>query len=177
MFPEMSNPHRDAFDAREVANTVLELCEYGGATLTQMQLYKLVYFAHGWHLATEGTPLVRQPFEAWKFGPVLGILRESFGQFGKNPIEGRAEKFDLITGEIQHIPSITDLEVRSFLQKIIEFYRAYDAWELSEITHERGSPWDKVWNSLTPSGNLGLRISETDIKNYFSSIRHRFLLN
>ena len=37
--------------------------------ITQMKLHKLVYFAHGWHLALKGEPLIDETLQAWDYGP------------------------------------------------------------------------------------------------------------
>lgn len=35
-----------------------------GKPVTQMKVQKMVYFAHGYHLAKYGTPLITEGFEA-----------------------------------------------------------------------------------------------------------------
>ena len=43
--------------------------------VTQMKLQKMVFFAHGLHLAlNNGDPLIREKFLAWKFGPVVPTI-------------------------------------------------------------------------------------------------------
>ncbi|MBQ1165829.1 DUF4065 domain-containing protein, partial [Streptomyces sp. A73] len=41
------------------------------APMSALKLQKLCYFASGYHLAWEGRPLFREPFEAWANGPVV----------------------------------------------------------------------------------------------------------
>ena len=36
-----------------------------------MQVLKLVYYCHAWMLGLYGRPLIRQPIEAWRYGPVV----------------------------------------------------------------------------------------------------------
>lgn len=158
------------YDARSIANLILDRVEEHGKSLTQLQLYKIVYFAHGSYLARKGKPLIDQAFEAWNYGPVVRVLRDCFKDFGKNPINGRAEKFDLLTGEIVSPNPVEDLDDRSFITEIVDFYHLFDGWTLSDLTHEEGSPWDKVWNSPIPVGNLGLRIDNREICSYFVHI-------
>ena len=41
-----------------------------------MQLLKLIYVAHGWHLETSsGNPLIQNKIEAWKFGQVIPLMK------------------------------------------------------------------------------------------------------
>lgn len=155
------------YDARSVANLVLDRVFDHGKNLTQLQLYKIVYFAHGWYLAEHGAPLVSQSFEAWKYGPVLRVLRDSFKEFGQGPITRKAERFDLFSGELSEPDAIVDEVHLNFIIQIVDFYHEYDGWDLSDLTHEEGSPWDSVWNSKIPVGNLGLRIDDNAIRSYF----------
>ena len=41
-----------------------------GRDITVMQLLKLIYIANGWSWALLGKQLVRDPVEAWQYGPV-----------------------------------------------------------------------------------------------------------
>lgn len=165
------------YDARAIANRVLDRADEIGAKITQLQLYKIIYFAHGWYLTSEGRRLVSQDFQAWSYGPVIRVVRDAFKDFGKEPIAGRAERLDIFTGELIPLEPITDQRDIDFIDKIVDFYHVYDGWKLSDMTHEEGSPWDQVWNAKTPIGNLGLRIDERSIYDHFSRIPRRFSLN
>ncbi|HEY1718789.1 MAG TPA: type II toxin-antitoxin system antitoxin SocA domain-containing protein, partial [Verrucomicrobiae bacterium] len=59
------------FKSIAVANRFIELAQKSDSKLTLMKLLKIVYFAHGWHLALrDKSPLIDDTVEAWKFGPV-----------------------------------------------------------------------------------------------------------
>ena len=55
--------------------------------VSPMKLQKLVYFAHGWHLAIHNRPLVNEQVEAWKFGPVFSDLYHQIKSFGNEKID------------------------------------------------------------------------------------------
>ena len=57
-----------------------------GKFVTQMKLQKMVYFAHGYHLARYNEPLIREEFEAWKFGPVVPSIYQSYKLYGSDMI-------------------------------------------------------------------------------------------
>jgi uncharacterized phage-associated protein len=51
-----------------------------------MQVLKLVYYCHAWMLGVYSRPLVRQPIEAWRYGPVVRELYRSIREYGGDPI-------------------------------------------------------------------------------------------
>jgi uncharacterized phage-associated protein len=167
---------RAPYDSRAIANFLLDLAEGRKLRLTQLSLYKIIYFAHGWYLAETGTPLVAHDFEAWKFGPVIKVLRDEFGALRDKPITTRAFKLDIFSGGRSLVPSNLDLHDSYFVRRVFEAYHVHDAWKLSEMTHESGSPWDLLWNANEPIGRLGLRIKNSDIKEHFAQLPQRFRL-
>lgn len=158
------------YDAREVSNFILRLAKGQGRQLTQMSLLKILYYAHGWYLASFDTPLVKQPVEAWEHGPVVKVVRDAFKDFGKKPITAYAERVDLETGELVTLSSELADDDENFVRATFEAYVRYDALTLSDMTHARGSPWDKVWNATEAVGRLGLRIRNDEIRRYFLSL-------
>ena len=59
----------------------------GKAGLTQMQIQKLVYFAHGWNLALSNEPLTTDSPQAWNYGPVYSDLYDHTKYFGRGQID------------------------------------------------------------------------------------------
>jgi uncharacterized phage-associated protein len=162
------------YDARAVSNFILDLAQARAVSLTQLQLLKILYFAHGWFLAAYQTPLVKQNFEAWDYGPVVRVVRDSFKGFGKEPITSRAESFDIFTGEFSIVEPNLNVSHAIFVEQIFLAYHVHGGWELSNMTHERGSPWDKIWNPSEPMGRLALRLSEEEIRRHFERLPARF---
>ena len=68
------------FDPRAVANRLLELGRERQLTIDPMKVQKLIYYAHGWHLALTGKPLLDRSVEAWQYGPVLPDVYRAFQQ-------------------------------------------------------------------------------------------------
>lgn len=165
------------YDGRSVANLILDLADLKKAAITQLKLLKILYYCNGWYLATQGVRLVKQDFEAWDYGPVVRVVRDAFKSFGKNPITTRAKRLDIYTGDYVSIPPISNNFDVDFISRVFDMYRHLDAWELSNMTHEKGSPWDRIWNSETPLGKLALRISEDDIRAHFEYLPEKFVVN
>jgi uncharacterized phage-associated protein len=158
------------YDARVIANYILYYHYERSEPITQLRLYKLLYFAHGWHLLERHKPLVWNDFEAWKNGPVVKVVRDNFSAFKDDPIEGYAKAFDLLRGETVQLAHRLDVGVESFIAGVIEAYRSYTAGELSELTHLRGSAWDSVWKSKEPLGRFGLRLKNDEILRDFQDV-------
>ncbi len=156
----MSDTQAAPYDAREVSNYVLKLAISSQVELTQMSLLKIIFYAHGWYLASKGAPLFRQPVEAWEYGPVVKVVRDAFKEFKKRPINKYAERLDLMSGEFVAVPAQLADEDEEFVASVFATYSKHSAFELSDMTHEAGSPWDKVWNTDKALGRLGLKERE-----------------
>jgi uncharacterized phage-associated protein len=136
-------------DARAIANHFLDVAAAEGKSLDHLQVQKLTYFAHGWHLAVTGEPLIFQNVQAWPYGPVVPEVYEEFKSFGRNPIDGRALTFD---GRLKVVPFRTDLLPISdhVLSRVWQSYKGHSGLEMSAIAHEEGTPWYQMVGHLKP---------------------------
>ncbi len=159
-------------DAREIANFFLDHADSRGVPMTIMSLLKLIYFAHGWHLARCGQPLVKSRFEAWQHGPVVRSVYECFQGAGDRPIQDRATRFDPLTATSLPADYELDAEERAFLRQIFDAYAHLHAFRLSDLTHEPGSPWDQLWNEAGGSTSPGMRITDESIRDHFMRRHH-----
>ena len=159
-------------DAREIANFFLDHAESRGVPVTIMSLLKLIYFAHGWHLARYEKPLVKNRFEAWQHGPVVRSVYECFQGIGNRPIQNRATRFDPLTATSAQAEYELSEEERTFLSQIFDAYADLHAFRLSELTHEPGSPWDQLWNVEDGSTNPGMLITDEKIRLHFMRRHH-----
>jgi len=171
----MNDASHRIYDARSIANFILDRADEDRYELTQLSLLKLIYFAHGWYLAERGRPLVSQPVEAWQYGPVIKVVRDAFKDAGKKPIRTRAQRLIVLTGECEEVVPALAAEDASFVTSVYRSYKHHDAWTLSEMTHEVGSPWYKVWNPGASVGRLGLRIKNEEIRQHFLDLPQRFI--
>lgn len=108
------------YDAREVSNFVLKLANGSGRALTQMSLLKIIFYAHGWYLASKDKPLFRQPVEAWEHGPVVKVVRDAFKEFGSKPIDRMADRLDLETGELVAVSDWLEKDDETFVESIFD---------------------------------------------------------
>jgi uncharacterized phage-associated protein len=170
------------YDTKAIANYFLDLAQAEGKPLSPMKLQKLVYFAHGWYLGLTGKPLLDEAVQAWSFGPVIQSLYKEFLEFGACDIDRIArtrvftESPDILDWKWSyHEPSLKESSnkdkdfVEHLLKRIWEVYSGYSAAQLSNLTHEPGSPWDQVskkYNSKIPKYET---IPEEAILSYFQA--------
>jgi len=121
----------------QVANRLLQLAHGAGATLTPMQLIKLVYMCHGWMLGLYGRPLIQEQVQAWKFGPVIPELYRHLRQYGGGPVTRSLPR-----------PEQTEFSrlEANLIEQVYMQCGGYDGVELSEMTHQIGSPWHRTWD-------------------------------
>ena len=160
-----------AYSAQAVANEFIDIA--GKGHLDPMKLQKLVYYAHGWHLAIEAAPLIRQHFEAWQFGPVIPDLYREFKAYGAGRVTAYATEFSSIT-QSRIAPRIPENEAtdaseiaRSLLQEVWGIYGIYTAIKLSNDTHKPGTPWANCYRPDHPHAI----IPNTEIQAYFESLQ------
>lgn len=155
------------YDTLAVANYFLEKARGQGQGIDPMKLQKLVYYAHGWHLAITGKPLIDEPVEAWPYGPVIPSLYHEFKHYGRQPIGSLATRFDGVEFVAPCLSS-GDHETAAILSRIWETYGRLTGVQLSNLSHEDGSPWQITWDRAEKMGKRrGVDIDDELIKSHF----------
>ena len=146
-----------SYGALAIANYFLERARLLGESLDQLKVEELVYLANGEHIATKGEPLIDEQVEAWRYGPVIPSLHHAFHPPGDPPVDVPASYLippglgetspDAIEEVVPTIDTATAPDhdfVRALLDRVWQIYGRYTGIELSNMTHEPGSPWDQV---------------------------------
>lgn len=145
----------------QIANYFIQKSFDDGSEITPMKVVKLVYIAHGYHLAlTGGAPLIKERVEAWPYGPVIPSLYNAFKKYGRSDIKELWE--DPETGEIE---LVSDPEIKLFLDKIWDAYGHLNGLQLSTLTHQKDTPWDKSKNKV----GVGV-IPNKDIQSHYKGL-------
>lgn len=166
-----------AYPAKAIANYFLELASQENHSLTLMKLLKLVYYANGWHLAIKGQPLIEEPVEAWKYGPVIASIYHEFKEFGNQEITRFAANRS--PEELKRDPATKpwikeeDEYTKRLLCKIWNVYGSYSGSQLSTMTHQRGTPWDITWNEGGGSSTNSCQINNQLLRDYFVKLAHK----
>ena len=119
-----------------IANKFIDLAK--NEPLTNMQLQKMVYTAHGFSLALRDTKLYYEYTRAWNFGPVVPELYEKLREHDSNQVKNKIssspeEEIDKDSSEI--------------IEEVYKNYKQYSGPQLSGLTHQKNTPWSKTWES------------------------------
>jgi uncharacterized phage-associated protein len=163
------------YDAAAIANWFLEKGNAEGETATPMKLQKLVFFAHGWHLALMDKPLVNEKVQAWPYGPVIPSLYHELKQYGNNqvtrPVCVICRDSDGKAVAIRPTVAIEDTQTRDLLEAIWTVYgKPYSGIQLSNMTHLPGTPWQTIHKENKGRIPPDTEIPETVIKDYFKTL-------
>ena len=145
-------------DALLIANRLIKGAKDNNEkSFTPMQLIKMVYIAHGWMLGLFGHSLIKQPVEAWNYGPVVPDVYYAIKHYRNKPVE------ECIGGVANE--SFDDYELE-LIEKIRDVYGKFSGIKLSAITHETGTPWNQVVLDQKTFGR-GVVIPNLLIKKYY----------
>lgn len=159
------------YDARDIANFLLDSADAKGIPITNLSLQKLLYFAHGWFYAIYEQPLIRNKFEAWQYGPVQRVLYDQFKACRDRPIRGtRATYIDPENGKsVYRAPSI-DRDHARLISDVLDKYGKFSAGQLVERSHAEDGPWEYVWQQAEDAIYPGMRIPDSMILEHFKRL-------
>ena len=142
------------YPALAIANAFLDCAEKEERTMSPLKIQKLVYIAHGWHLGILDSPLIAERIEVWRWGPVISSIYHEFKHFGNQAITGRGTIPKKVGyGEYKRGMDIEFVEPRidendeirkKFIERVWELYGKYTGIQLSNLTHDKDTPWYKA---------------------------------
>lgn len=159
--------------AKAVANYFLGLPEVQQEGVSPLKLQKLVYIAHGWHLAlSDGDPLVQdERAEAWQYGPVFPSLYHEFKDFGGGKINRMATELVLKDEKFRLERPVLDgsaKQICNLLDQIWQVYGKFAGSQLSRMTHSKGAPWDTARQQCGILRNA--HIANENIQQYYQGL-------
>lgn len=129
--------------------------------MTSMRLQKLLYYAHGCHLASHGVPLFADRIEAWSNGPVVrAVFSEHRGWKTLRhpwPASGRGGGF----GELH--PDEADT-----LEMVQQALADFSGDDLVACTH-REAPWRDARRGVSEDAKSDAVISDESISGFFTA--------
>ena len=122
------------YAAKDIAKYIVNRCIERCRPISNLQLQKILYFCQRDFKQIDGSTLFRDDFEAWQYGPVIPSVYRMFSLFGGMKINRRVRE------EIE-----IDPDTRNVINRIVDKYSGYPAWDLVSMTHKKGDPWDQVF--------------------------------
>ena len=143
---------------KDAAQFITELT--GG--VDKLKLFKLCYFAHGWHLAWNGRPLFSEPLEACRYGPVPRALW--------NACTG-VDLAEIVT----HVPGGQSANLSNYEKAVIvsvaNQYASFHPLGLRDRSHD--SAWKAARVELADDAKCDREMSTTAIRAEFThKLRH-----
>jgi uncharacterized phage-associated protein len=148
-------------DARAIANEFL-FKRKDNAWPEQIYIQKLTHIANGWNLAINGVPLVSEVPRAWDNGPVFKSI---WDHLKVNWYDGPYSTLVDPTTKEPYSAELTDRE-RKVVDHVWRKYGNLTGSQLSNLTHEQGTPWEKAY--FGRGRNAPLDIDE--IKNHYTEL-------
>lgn len=159
------------YDARDIANYVLDSADARGVPLSNLALQKLLYFIHGWFFSLYDQPLIKNKFEAWQYGPVQRLLYDQFKVCRDRPIRGiRATYVDPLTGEAAYRPPSILGDHAKTIESILDMYAEYTPGQLVDESHAEDGPWEFVWRQAEDAIYPGMKIPDALIVEHFKGL-------
>jgi len=123
-----------------VFDAAKRLCEKSGWSLTNLELQKLIYLAHMFHLGQYNEPLVKEHFEAWDYGPVQPDLYHHIKVYGSSKVKSMFR----LGKDIED-----DTSEAKILDKVCEQLSSKPARWLVAVTHWQDGAWAKHYHSTS----------------------------
>jgi uncharacterized phage-associated protein len=139
---------------------MLDEADRVGRPITNLALQKLLYFVHSLFLIEHKRPLISGYFEAWRLGPVHPAVYSAFKQWGDKPIQMKACKRNVLTGEKSEIPLPSAQEVLTLIAHVMRSYGKLTPGRLVDLAHAKGAPWDTIVAQGSTGVAVGLRIPD-----------------
>lgn len=121
--------------------------------MTNMKVQKLLYYSQSLHLALYNEPLFAEEIQAWRYGPVCPPAYRFYSEFEANQLPVPSQEFILQIST----------EKRDLLQEVWEYFGGYNAYRLSDMTHEE-FPWKKARKGLPSYASSTEPINLNDLK-------------
>jgi uncharacterized phage-associated protein len=131
-----------------------------GQTLTNFQVQKLLYYAHGEYLSKQEKPLIKDGFQAWEHGPVCPPVYRAFSDFGAGPIVN-------IPVDRHRLSAKMAPDELAALERAWADYGDWSVSELWDDVHRPESPWERVY----VPGEDHTAIDDEAMKDYFTDLQ------
>lgn len=132
-----------------VLRAAKHLAEKSDWTLSNLEMQKLLYLAHMFHLGRTGDPLVHGNFEAWDYGPVHPSLYHFAKVYGADPVQNI----------FYQVPDLPEGSEREIIDEAYEHLGKVGPGRLVRATHRSNGAWEKnydpnIKNQIIPNEDI-----------------------
>lgn len=138
-----------------------------GRDVTNLFLQKILYYVKAISFLFEGTSIIPEPCEAWKFGPVFPLVYEKYKEFGKQEIS-----IHLPDDYVKGLLSDSEQRITDF---VLNTFGIYNAWFLKDLTHCE-KPWLEARQGAEDSEVCRNVMQDDCIYDYFKQMNECFSL-
>ena len=143
------------FDSIDIAKAIRYSAKQHNLSVNMTQIQKLMYIIYGTILVIHKERLTTEHPSAWPYGPVFPRVHKKI----KLSDDITEEAYNEIKNRCSFITSI--------IYQVVQIFGKLSAGQLSELSHQKDSPWDiAVQNS---GGKWNTKLDDEDIFNYFFS--------
>lgn len=118
------------YSALSIAHYLVRESIRNNIQLTAFKVEFMVCFAHGWHLAIDGRPLIDEPLKAYRHGPVIESVHKFYGKVKRIETTVNEDMIDCLKEQD-----------REFLYGILVYYGHLNELEMQSLCIEEGTPW------------------------------------
>lgn len=133
--------------------------------LTPLQIINLVFISHGYTLALTNKPLISEPVEAWKYGPIIPSLYHALSKYGTAYVMYTIYDNVDIRMDPDHEKLLRDKlgNMHEIVDRVMNTHDHLSGSELSRLTHKKGTPWRKYYTN----DELGAVMPDGEIRKYY----------
>lgn len=156
LWKEKPKSLKKMYNCFDIADYLLKKAKEEREGIDPMKLLKLTYIAHGYNLGFFDKPLFSNQVQAWKYGSVIPDLYHVIKRFGN----GYVDKDTVSLYKEKNV----DGDQKKLLDFVWNAYKPLSGLQLSELTHQKDTPWEKTYKSYDDT------ISNDLIKEHYKSL-------
>lgn len=151
--------------ANHIADCILATARLDSDTrFDQLQLNKLCYLVNGFTLREQNEPAFHNDIEAWRYGPVIPEVYQTYRHYGKEPIteldmcRTALDDYTAVAKRWGELYYIVGKKIAEIVYGVVREYGKYSGWDLVDMTHKKHTPWKRAYrpghNKVIPTDDI-----------------------
>lgn len=123
------------YSAMDFAKFIINFCTSAEISISDLKLQKILYFIQLYFIRDLKRYAFSDEIVAWKYGPVIKNVYNVYSSYGSTKI---CLQYDKLVN--------FDENERNIIYSVLIQTIPKDVWDLVEMTHIKGGPWDQVYD-------------------------------